>query len=221
MYHQETMWEGGNGMKARHIIFDLDGTLWDPTEVSMEAFTRTCVTFGCDPAHLSREHFARAFGHVASDIAPIVLPQVERDLAQRIVDQANILETRIIGEGMGKLFPHVGEVLSHLADTRTLYLCSNCQAGYIEAFLETYGFGHLFLDTICPGDTQEAKPENLRTLITRHGIKDAVMIGDMRSDLEAARANGLPFIHAAYGFGRVEEYDARITSITDLPHLLM
>ena len=208
-------------MKARHIIFDLDGTLWDPTEVSMQAFTRTCIKFGVDPELLSRENFTRAFGHVASDIAPIVLPKIGSGIAQMIVDHANILETQIIEEGMGRLFEGVEAVLVELADTRDLYVCSNCQAGYIEAFLDTYGFGHLFRDTICPGDTQEAKPANLRTLITRHGITDAVMVGDMRSDLEAARTNGLPFIHAAYGFGRVEEYDARITSISELPHLLM
>jgi phosphoglycolate phosphatase len=211
---------GTFSMKAQHIIFDLDGTLWNPTEVSMEAWSRACMSNGVDPSMLTRSNFAKAYGHVATEVAHIVLPGVDLETARQILDAANREENELIPTRLGKLFEGVPEILQNLKRTHHLYMCSNCQAGYIEAFLRTYGLEHLFSDSICPGDTGHRKPENLSILLQRNNMQDAIMVGDMDSDREAARINHIPFIHAAYGFGSVDEYDARIASLRELPDLL-
>lgn len=207
-------------MRAEHIIFDLDGTLWDPTEVSMEAWRRACTEHGIDPAILDKKNFAKAFGHLMEDVATIVLPGIDDKEARGIIDMVSDEENKLITTGIGTLFDDVAEILHTLHTKGELFICSNCQAGYIEAFLSTYDLGHLFNDTICPGDTGEAKPENLRILMARHHMKQAIMIGDMESDKEAARANRVPFIHAAYGFGNVKDFDYRITRFSELLDIL-
>ena len=56
-----------------------------------------------------------------------------------------------------------------------------------------------------------------RNRISREG---AFYVGDTVMDERAARSAGIPFIHAAYGFGEAEEPDARLCDIRELPELL-
>ena len=49
-------------------------------------------------------------------------------------------------------------------------------------------------------------------------INKAIYIGDTSGDMEAARAAGIPFIHASYGFGKVEEADEVAICIKDIPN---
>jgi len=203
-------------LRSSHIIFDLDGTLWDPTEVSMEAWRRACVLHGVDPKVLVRSNFASAYGHPAYEVATVVLPHVDPRLRQLVLDTANDYENQLIPRRLGKLFEGVPEVLSRLARTKCLYLCSNCQSGYIEAFTGTYGLEGLFAGSICASDTGLDKVANLRALLERHALADAVMVGDMESDREAARLNGIPFIHAGYGFGTSTTEEISIASLAEL-----
>ena len=64
------------------------------------------------------------------------------------------------------------------------------------------------------------KGENIRLVMERNGYRKAVYVGDTRKDQEAAQAAGIPFIHASYGFGKTEEPDGVIASLTDLPALI-
>ena len=45
-------------------------------------------------------------------------------------------------------------------------------------------------------------------------------VGDTGTDEEAARVAGIPFIHAAYGFGKTERPEAVIREIRELPGVL-
>ena len=62
-----------------------------------------------------------------------------------------------------------------------------------------------------------SKGENIRLVMARNGIKRAVYVGDTNGDREAARFAGIPFLHAAYGYGSVPEADAVLRSFSDLP----
>ena len=68
----------------------------------------------------------------------------------------------------------------------------------------------------CWGNTGETKSANLRALIERNRLRCPWFIGDTEGDFEAARDNGVRFIHASYGFGQVERSDHRINRFADL-----
>ena len=53
----------------------------------------------------------------------------------------------------------------------------------------------------------------------RLGLQAPVYVGDTVLDYEAAKAAGVPFIHAAYGFGKVEGVPS-IQKPLELPALL-
>ena len=48
---------------------------------------------------------------------------------------------------------------------------------------------------------------------------DAVYVGDTQGDMEASEQAGLPFVWAAYGFGKPAHWDKRIDHFTDLLRL--
>ena len=73
---------------------------------------------------------------------------------------------------------------------------------------------------MCFGDTGLPKGDTIRILMERHGIEDAVYIGDTQGDLEACQTAGIPFVFCAYGFGAPESYDSRIDSFAELPQAL-
>ena len=64
------------------------------------------------------------------------------------------------------------------------------------------------------------KGENIRLVMQRNRADRAVYIGDTRKDEEAARAAGIPFIHAAYGFGQAENPAAVIHALEELPEAI-
>ena len=53
----------------------------------------------------------------------------------------------------------------------------------------------------------------------RNNLRHAVYVGDTAGDERSARAAGLPFIFAAYGFGQAAAPDAVIGCLRDLEEL--
>ena len=101
-----------------------------------------------------------------------------------------------------------------------LAIVSNCQCGYIDAFLSSIGVADLFTDYEEWERTGLVKGENIRLVMERNHMSKAVYIGDTQKDQEAARLAGIPFIHAAYGFGKVQAPDAVIQSLAELPDVI-
>ena len=107
-------------------------------------------------------------------------------------------------------------MLHELAKEYVLGVVSNCQEGYIEIYLDQCGFPELFCDFESAGHTGISKGENIRLVMARQGITDCVYVGDTQGDCDAAKMAGIPFIHAAYGFGTIAQEVPKIDSFKDL-----
>ena len=110
-------------------------------------------------------------------------------------------------------------MLTDLSRRYPLFVVSNCEKGYIEAYFAGTGMGKYFTDFESAGNTGLPKSENIALVVKRHGLKRPVYVGDTALDCRSAQEAGVPFIHAAYGFGNVEEVPA-IHSLEALPNLL-
>ena len=97
-----------------------------------------------------------------------------------------------------------------------MYIVSNCQSGYIEAFLDHYQFHDLIEDIECYGNNEKSKGENIALLYQRNALEDAVYVGDIQGDYDSSRQAGIKFIHAAYGFGTIREQVPEIHSFAEL-----
>ena len=196
-------------MKADSIIFDLDGTLWDSCRVVSESWGETLrraygIKAGPDPGRIRG-----IMGMTAAGITGALFSQYgarAEEMCLRCIREENAY----IARHGGDVYPGVRETLAALRERLPLFIVSNCQDGYIECFLESTGFGPFFADHACEGVTGRGKADNIALIIRRNGLKAPVYVGDTAMDERSAREAGLPFIHAAYGFGTAEGPDAVI-----------
>ena len=117
------------------------------------------------------------------------------------------------------IYNGVPETIKALSKKYPLYIVSNCQDGYIEAFLKNSGLGGYFKDFTCPAYTGRLKGENIRIIMERNGLDEAVYVGDTQGDANACKEAEEPMIFASYGFGEVEGEYPSIQAFTELQNI--
>ena len=105
------------------------------------------------------------------------------------------------------------------------YIVSNCQAGYIECFLDHYRIPYgkeenLIEDIECYGNNLLQKDENIQLIAKRNRLDRACYVGDIQSDYDATIKAGYSFIHARYGFGSINTDVPYIDSFTELTEVV-
>lgn len=206
-------------MKFDAIIFDIDGTLWDSCEAVRQSWQLSLRRrYGCfGSPDLSQ---VRSIMGLTPDEIAVRLFSRFGSRAREVFDALSEDECAFLAAHGAAVYPGVPEGLRALAAARRLFLVSNCQAGYIEAFLASNAMEKLFDAHLCAGVTGLDKAGNLKKLMREHALLSAVYVGDTRSDERAAREAGCAFIHAAYGFGDAERPDAVLPSFDRLPGIL-
>lgn len=206
-------------MKKKGIIFDMDGTLWDSASGVAKSWTRVVNKEHDKNRVITTQDIQNVMGKTMDRIAAILFPELEEAARLELIDQCGLYENDYLREHGGILYPMLEETLKELSEKYYLYIVSNCQSGYIEAFLEHYGFGHYFEDIECYGNNLLQKGQNIRLVVERNQLTDAIYVGDIQGDYDAALEAGITFVHAAYGFGTIEQETAKIDSLAELPNV--
>lgn len=202
------------------IIFDLDGTLWDSRQTIANAWTRAIQQEISDHPGYTKEDIGSLMGLQIPQIAEKLFPDASLDQRKGYMDACALVDQQLIREQGGLLFEGLEEALKELKKTYRLFIVSNCEDGYIEAFYEAHGLERYFEDFENPGRTGLSKGENIVLVQKRNGLQASVYVGDTQGDLDAARFAGIPFIYASYGFGHPSEVDYTLNAIQDLPELM-
>ena len=202
------------------IIFDMDGTLWDSAEGVAKSWTRIVNREYDKTRVITVEDIHSVMGKTMDKIAEALFPELSEEPRLELLDKCCKDENAYLREHGGVLYPALEETLTELKKDYHLYIVSNCQSGYIEAFLDHYGFGHYFEDIECFGNNGLQKGENIRRLAGRNGLTKAVYVGDIQGDYDATMEAGLPFIHAAYGFGTIAREVPAIQAFEELPEVV-
>lgn len=206
-------------MKADSILFDLDGTLWNSSKQVAESWNIVFKRENIDLV-LTAKDIQSVMGMLMEDIIMTFMPNEPKEKAYRVLKLVTDYENEYVGEVGGVLFPHLEDTIKALSERYKLTIVSNCQAGYIEAFFKAHHLEQYFVDYENPGRTGLDKAGNIKLVATRNGFKYPVYVGDTSGDQKSAKKAGVPFIYASYGFGEVEEYEGKITSIEELLELL-
>ncbi len=201
-------------MKFDSIGFDLDGTLWNALEGITDSWVRTAIKYNMKVP--TDAEVSGALGLNKVDLMNKLYPDMEYETQMRFFDEAAQLCNDILEEKGGKLFDKVEETLSRLSENYKLYIVSNCQDGYIEAFFKAHNLGKYFCDTEHPDYRCISKGENIKAVISRNGFKNSIYVGDTQGDANAAKAAGIPFVYASFGFGQVENPDYIIKNFCEI-----
>ncbi|MCG5512255.1 phosphoglycolate phosphatase [Ectothiorhodospira shaposhnikovii] len=132
--------------------------------------------------------------------------------------------------GRSRLYPGVREGLEALAEAGMRLGCvTNKPARFTAPLLRAMDIDHFF-ELVVAGDTlPRKKPDPAPLLYAAHQFdvhpKDALMVGDSRSDVKAARAAGFGIVCVTYGYNhgqdiREQKPDSVIDSLEQLPGLM-
>lgn len=208
-----------NNMKKNAVIFDLDGTLWDAAETIAPAWNQYLEREGIE-LRMTPDSCRACCGKTLPEIAAMLFPAAEPAWRERVIEGCCDAECVPLARLGGRLYPELESVLETLHRECFLAVVSNCGLGYIEAFFSGNHTAHFFDDYENAARTGLSKSENIRLVMERNGIGKAVYVGDTEGDRNAALQARVPFIHAAYGYGRVSSADFVIQRITELPQIL-
>ena len=207
-------------MNYESLIFDIDGTLWDSRALVAEGYNIQLNKEGLSRYCITAETLKPLFGRVMTEIADVIFADFPEKGRYALMARCMETENRHLHENPCHIgYPGVRETMEALAKTHRLFIVSNCQQGYIELLMEKGGLGGLISDFDCFGNTGLPKGQTLRLLCERCNVRDAVYVGDTQGDMEASEQAGLPFVWAAYGFGKPAHWDKRIDHFTDLLRL--
>ena len=217
-YNAKVKTEGKALKKA--VIFDLDGTLWDATGRSCAIWNRVLDKHEGITFRMTQERLATLMGKTMPEIGEELFPAMDEEARMKIVDEFGDEEVIYLREHGARVYDGMEDTLAALIKDYDLYIVSNCQDGYVPAFMHAHGVEKYIRDIEMSGRTGLDKGRNIRLLMERNGITEAVYVGDTEGDEKATRFAGIPFIWAAYGFGKAVAPDDMIEDITDLPACL-
>ena len=198
------------------IIFDMDGTLWDSAENVVKAWNTIIEQPQYALKPLIAADMYRVMGMTMDALGQALWSNVSEDTRTEILQKCYGVENSYLKEHGGRLYPKLTETLEKLKEKYHLYIVSNCQSGYIEAFLDHYKLWNLFDDIECYGNNNRNKGENISDIVKRNNLDKAVYVGDIQGDYDATMEAGINFVHAAYGFGTISQPVERIDSISEL-----
>ena len=201
------------------LIFDMDGTLWDSSENVAVSWTETLKTAGYS-RNITKQDIKNVMGLTMDKIADILFPDFPKNERMKLLDMCCGYENDYLRKNGGELYPNLEKTLLSLKEKYHLYIVSNCQKGYIEAFLDHFDFWKYFEDIECYGNNLKEKGDNIAILAERNGLDKAYYIGDIQGDYDSAMKAGVDFIHSAYGFGTIHETVPELTEFRQLPDLL-
>lgn len=202
------------------IIFDMDGTLWDSSVQVCKAWDIAVEKCGYTRAPITPQEMQGVMGKTMDVIAEILFPFVEGEERKKLLEECCREENAYLRAKGGVLYPDVRSTMETLKKDYHLFIVSNCNAGYIEAFLDYYGLGDLIEDFECYGNNGKPKADNIALVYKRNGLDDAVYVGDIQGDYDSSKKAGIKFIHAAYGFGTIDEPVPRAGSFSELRKLV-
>lgn len=194
----------------------MDGTLWDSSVQVCRAWDIAVEKCGYKRAPITQQEMQSVMGKTMDVIADILFSNVAKEDRERLLDACCEEENIYLRKHGGVLYPDIRSTMERLKKEYHLYIVSNCQAGYIEAFLDYYGFHDLVEDFQCYGDNGKQKADNIAIIVERNHLEDAAYVGDIQGDYDSSVKAGVKFIHAAYGYGRIDAKVPKIGCFADL-----
>lgn len=209
------------------IFFDLDGTLVDSRRDIYNS-----VNYMLDTLGLEKKSFEEVVSYIGGGVDDLV-SKVLKEHDDRLHEKALKLFREHYSEHSTDetvLYPNVLEVLDHFNE-KQLMLVTNRPRGLSELTIESLGIGAFFSYLIGGDEMTCLKPSAcqieraIEKLQYQGSVKKLIMVGDMTSDVQAAKNAGILSCAVTYGIGDPDDLknadpDLLIDDISELMNLL-
>ncbi len=213
--------------QIKAIAFDLDGTLIDTSQamldVNHDVFSEA-IDNGDAKKQPTKEEIYSTFGMIGDEAWNTLASEIPDDKADHYKERHNeLLRNKM--DNRSYVLPGVPELLKSLAERYDLATASNCGEAYLARVLDKDGLNELITYPLCAGNVgADKKSDVLRELLRQSGLdtSQVLMVGDRKSDVDAAKEAGIPVVGVRSEFGEAGELqtaDVVIDKIGDLKKL--
>ncbi|MFJ7858567.1 HAD-IA family hydrolase [Peribacillus sp. NPDC097206] len=192
------------------VIFDMDGTLFQTNRILGSSLERTFKVLRSE-GNWQGEAPLATYQKIMGVPLKVVWETLLPNHAESIRNQADRLFLECLNqeikEGKGQLYPNVIETLSVFKQQGIpIFIASNGLEKYLEEIC-TYFHLHEYLTDIysIERSLKGSKTDLVHMLLRNYNIEEAVLVGDRKSDIEAAKENGLVAVSCPFGFTAVNE----------------
>lgn len=187
-------------------MFDLDGTLIDSAPNILEAFTAALREEGIDPcSHLDSSLIGPPLAETLMKISGSNDAALIRSLSEKFKQHYDTT-----GVATTQAYPGVEEMLDHFMEAgANLHISTNKRLSATHAILDNLGWKDRFVSVYALDMVEPRLPGKIQLLSKqiseqRLDLAATIYIGDKFEDGQAAKANGLAFHYASWGYGNLQ-----------------
>ncbi|MBR5401803.1 MAG: HAD family hydrolase [Treponema sp.] len=209
-------------MKFDSVILDVDGTIWDTTDIVAQAWNCAIDKMFPVVSHVTGNILKGQFGKTMKTIADNLFVGLEQEEKARLMEECCRQEQLALKANTKNItYDGVVETIRELHSKGVpLFIVSNCQKGYIEVVIAKNQIAGYITDFECYGNNGFDKAQNIKLICERNDLHSPVYVGDTQGDADACSGAGVPFIWAAYGFGKAESYYQKIEKFEELKNVI-
>ena len=203
-------------MQRNGVIFDLDGTLWDVTDVTLSSADEITAKRGLPS--VSKAAVLNSFGLTKEGSAANFFPDMPLKESVPLIEEIisrNIDNLFVKG---GNLYPDLTAALAELKCDYDLFIVTNSpQRRYAESFIVTSHTEEYFKNCFSAGELGMSKADAIAKIVTDYKLPRAVYVGDTQTDYDSAAEAGIAFIYADYGYGHINGAEFTVSGLKELP----
>jgi phosphoglycolate phosphatase len=189
-------------MLITHLAFDMDGVIYSAENFIGDAYLQAINSSGLELPVPSAKQIMEQIGKPICEIFSNLFPGITDEQMIELRKYTRKFVVQMVYEKKGTVYDGIPELIKQLSSNYTLAACSNGGGRYVEAILKTYQLDKYFIPILTlESENSSHKGELLKSYISKNDNDSSawIMIGDRKTDLEAAKFNNCNFIGCTWG----------------------
>lgn len=193
-----------------NLAFDMDGVIYSSEDFIAEAYETAIKNSGISLNFPNTDEILAQIGKPVNEIFRELFGELSQEQKKALLSSTRQTICEMIKENKGSIFDEIPDIIQKLSEEYSLFVCSNAGIQYIETILAHYKLKQFFNPVLTLETTGTNNKNELLESFIHNSNSDAshwIMIGDRKSDLDAAQYNHCSFIGCVWGHGDIEELE--------------